>query len=72
MKGCAHWLYGTRGSCRYRAVSSVHPIFFLDDLCAFLRGVDTVLLAWQALGVEAKFVDSFWSHLLYCRDLVCS
>ena len=65
MKGCAQWCYGTRSSCRYRAVSSVLSIFFLGGLYAFFHGVNTVVLDMVsfccplAVGAEAKFVGSF-------------
>jgi len=36
-EGLAGWCYGTRSSCRYRAVRSVPSIFFLGGLYAFFH-----------------------------------
>jgi len=53
-------------------------IFFLRILYPFFHGVDSAVLVLVSgcfpfrLSTEANFVGSFWSHLPYCPDLVCS
>jgi hypothetical protein len=65
-------------SCVAHSLSDdpVLSIFFLDGLYPFLHAVDTVGLVVVSscfpfsFRAKANFVDSFWSHLLYCPDLV--